>query len=186
MGYFANLYLVESDATKDSVTVETSVYGEGVGEKIYFSWGAGQRAGNVYAYAQDTLYSNTLLNLLDGYPLREIYRNPESFLLEAAFTPNHRDDPVLYHIVLPEHYVPRADREPLDQPGDPFVHVHQNRVVVTYPVIGSARVRFHVARLRENESLDDYDENKILKPIESRPVKIEFELNLGIFKVKFS
>lgn len=186
MGYFANLYTVETTAHEDYVEVETSVYGGEAGERMYFSWGAGHRPGNLYSYAHGTLFSSKPLNLLPGYPLVERYTDTDSFLLEAAFTPMHRDDPVLLHVILPENYVPGRDRSPLIQPCDPFVHIHQGRMVITYPASGAVTLRFWVNRIREDESLSDYDENKVLTPVAARSIKPEFEINLGVFKVKFS
>jgi hypothetical protein len=186
MGYFANLYTVEATANEDYVEVETAVYGGGAGERMYFSWGAGQRAGNLYPYAHGTLFSSEPLNLLPGYPLIEHYPDVDNFLLEASFTPRHQDDPVLLHILLPEKYVPRRDRSPLSQPCDPFVHIHQGRMVITYPAVGTVTTRFWVNRMQEDESLSDYDETKILKPIKEDSLRTEFEINLGVFKVKFS
>lgn len=72
------------------------------------------------------------------------------------------------------------------QPCDPFVHIYQGRMVITYPASGTVAAIFWVDRMREGESLTDYDENKILTPVAARSVKPEFEINLGIFKVKFS
>jgi hypothetical protein len=123
MGYFANLYIVETLADKDSVTIETSIYGGEIEPKAYFSWGPGHRSENLYSYAHETIFSDSKLNLLPGYPMREQVGDPDRFLLEAQFTPLNKDYPVLYHFILPEDFVPLRNAT-IIQPTNPSVYIH--------------------------------------------------------------
>ena len=70
MGYFAHLYLVETTSDSAGVEVATSVFSSDVGQRVFFSWTPGQRATGLYEYADGTLFSDTRLPLLAGYPVR--------------------------------------------------------------------------------------------------------------------
>jgi hypothetical protein len=187
MGYFGHLYLVEVNAHGDAIEVATSVLGAEIGQTPYFCWGVGDRPPGLHAYAENTAFSDRPLRPLPGYPLVEKYGPDESrILLEASFTPKHADDPVLFHFLLPDRFVPRRDQAPLIQPTPPFVCVVENRLTATYPVVGAAEIRFWIARLEAEDSLENYDVAQILHPAEKRATKVELEFNLGIFKVKLA
>jgi len=189
LGYFANLYVVEASANPTGVELTTSIFGAPIGERAYFSWGPGERPIGLKQYAQGTLFCDAALKLLRGYPRRERHgeregEDPDRCLIEAAFAPRNADDPVLFHFVLPDRFIPRRDLEPLVQPRPPFVFRSGERIVATYPVAGSGEIRFWISRLRPREALTDYDLTKVLHPYEQRAVKAEFEFNLGFFKIK--
>lgn len=191
MGYFGYVYLVDAIASPPGVQVSTSVLGADMDSPAYFSWGTGARPPGLHEYARGTLFSDKTLRLLPGYPVVEQSGQGGSdsdgrCLIEASFSPRHGDDPVLFHFLLPERFVPRRTAQPLEQPCRPFVSTLGERIVATYPVIGPAVVRFWIARLETRELMQDYDLTKILHPDEQRTTRAEFEFNLGIFKVKIA
>lgn len=185
MGYFANLYVAELTAKPDDVETRTLIYGREIGGRAYFSVGEGERPPGLHSYANGTVFSDVELRLLPGYPL--IQRegdDSETCLFEANFTPRQGDDPVMFHFLLPERFIPRRDKKPLDQPTIPFVSRVGDRLSATYPVIGPGTFRFWVEQLRTARSLDEYDLQKLFHPDEVRSVKWGFEFNLGFFKAK--
>jgi hypothetical protein len=185
MGYFANLYVVEAEATGTTVQLRTLIYGKDIGPNAYFCWGPGERPSGLHPYAGGTVLCDAQLRLLPAYPLIETCEDLDRCLLEATFRPRHDDDPVLFHFVLPKGFIPRRDMKPLDQPIRPFIDSVDERIIVTYPVIGPATIRFWVTRLEKHESIGDYEPHKLLHPDEERPPKIGFEFNLGVFKLKY-
>ena len=124
-----------------------------------------------------------------GYP-RDEWKDLAAggFPITASFTPKRPGDPVLFHFVLPNRFVPRGNTEPLVQPCSPFIGVTGERLSVTYPVSGAttAEVRFFVEQMRVGETFEDYNLDKVLHPDPRRGVRCEFELNLGLFKVKLA
>ena len=191
MGFFANLYLVEAEADSSGGIVTTSVFGAESAPLVYFSWVQGVRDEHLYPYGDGTVFSNAKLDLLPGYPVRERFgesenNDPNRFLLEASFQPRAAADPVLFHLVLPPRFVPQPDQEPFDQPSKPFAYSRGDRLVVTYPTVGGGAIRYWVRRLPAGESFDSYDLNRAFTRAEQRPARFEFELNLGICKLKVS
>jgi len=184
MGYFANLYLVEVSTAGDLANVSTMIYGRGIGARAYFSWGPGDRPEGLHPYGHGTLFCDIQLTLLKGYPLIERYPASEPFLLDASFTPRENSDPVVFHIILNESYVPMRNRNPFIQPSQPCAYRQQERIIITYPVVGSAGIRFWISRIKDNESLDDYDLTKIVQPEVRDPGKFKFKFNLGVFGVE--
>lgn len=183
MGFFANLYLIEIFTLQDSAIVETTIYGGHIEPKAYFSWGPAERPGGLQSYAHETLFSDTKLERLPGYPMREQYPAKEPFLLDASFNPRELNDPVVFHLVLHERYVPMRNNTPFIQPTDPSVYKASEKIIITYPVIGSSNIRFWVTAMREGESLDDYDMSRIMIPEKVGPDKTIFGFNGGIFKI---
>jgi hypothetical protein len=187
MGYFANLYVIDITATSELIEYETSIYGADIEPRAYFTWGRGERPAGLFSYAHDTIFSDQELKLMPGYPLRERQAGePERLRVEASFNPRAHDDPVLFHILLPERFVPRRDLDTLVQPGKPYIDVQQDRVIVTYPVVGPGEVRFSASQLEPGDSLNNFDLVKVLEPEERNPLKAEVEFNLGVFKLKLS
>jgi hypothetical protein len=92
MGYFANLYLIEIFTRQNSAIVETTIYGGHIEPRAYFSWGPGERTEGLQSYAHETLFSDTQLGKLPGYPMQEQYPADEPFLLDASF--NERSDSI--------------------------------------------------------------------------------------------
>lgn len=185
MGFFANLYIVEADATDRAVKARTTIYGSEIGPVAYFCWGPGERPPGLHAYAGGTVQCDAELKPLPGYPLIEtVGTTPDEALIEANFRPRHGDDPVLFHFVLPERFIPRRNLKPLDQPMRPFVYASGERIVATYPVVGQATIRFRITGLRDSESIADYEHEKLLHPEEERSVKVGVEFNFGVFKIK--
>jgi hypothetical protein len=185
MGYFANLYIVEIEATDAAIRTKTTIYSSEIGPFAYFCWGPGDRPAGLHSYAGGTIQCDAELKLLPGYPLVEtLGSDPDRALIEANFRPKHGDDPVLFHFLLPERFIPRRDMKPLDQPLRPFVYTAGERIIATYPVEGQTTIRFWITRLRNNESLADYAHEKLLHPDEKRSVKVSAEVNFGVLKVK--
>jgi len=188
MGYFGHLYLVEVNDHGSAINVTTSVLGADIyNGTAYFCWGAGDRPEGLLPYGEGTVFSDQALQLLPGYPLVESYGQAESrVLLEATFNPKHSDDPVLFHFLLPDRFVPRRNEDPLAQPSPPFVCRSKNRLTATYPVVGPAEIRFWIVRMDAEDSLDNYDLAQVLHPAEKRATKVELEFNFGIFKLKLA
>jgi hypothetical protein len=187
MGYFANLYVIDASADEDGVTLSTNVFGSEIAPRAYFSWGVGQRPPGMNEYADGTIFADSPLRLLPGYPLIEACRaDPDHCLLEASFAPPANDDPVLFHVMLPLRFVPARVREPFTQPATPFLMRLGDRLIATYPAIGPAELRFWISRLPATDSLDSYDLANLFHPEARQAVKAEFEFNLGFFKVKVS
>ena len=189
MGYFANLYVVEVSASANRIEMSTCVFGAAIG-RAYFCWGGGTQPRDLHAYARNTIFCDTPLQLLPGYPRVQDCEDPRGehgrCLIEASFQPRHGDDPVLFHFLLPTRFLPRRDLQPLVQPQPPFISLHENRLAATYPVVGRAEFRFKASRLNSNESFNDYDMAKILHPEGKTVVKAEVEFNFGVFKIKLA
>jgi hypothetical protein len=117
MGHFANLYVVDATADATGVKISTSVLGAEVGPKAYFSWGSAERPEGLHQYARGTIFSDTKLALLPGYPKTErCGEDADRCLIEADFMPRVREDSVLFHFLLPERFVPRRARPPTYYP----------------------------------------------------------------------
>ena len=186
MGFFSSAYVIEGDTLDGGVVFSVSAYaGDG---PTLFSWGPGERAGGLESLARGTLFCAAPLRPLPGYPRvdRRASESSEDGLhyVEESFFPYHRDEPVLFHIVLPPGYVLRPDREPFTLAPDANIAQHDDRLIVTWPRVGGADLRFWIARLRPNESFEDYDIGRLLKVPAGRWPKLTFELNLGLVKVK--
>lgn len=191
MGYFANLYLIEARATVDEIEVSTSVFGAEIGPVAYFSWGVGHRPAGMNEYAGGSIFSDARLTLLPSYPRIERYSQNKGddsnrYLIEADFTPLHHDDPVLFHFLLPERFVPRQDLMPVIQPRAPFINILGKRVSITYPVTGHAECRLWISRLKPDESLDNFEWTRMLHPEAEKRGRVEVEFNFGVFKIKFA
>jgi hypothetical protein len=186
MGYFANLYVVEASASENAIEIETSIYAGVMNPMAYFSWRPGVRTGRLRQYANGTLFSDSKLRRLPGYPMKQRIEESDLFLLEAGFAPMYEEAPVLFHIILPEFFIPRRDYTPFIQPCDPFAYINESRFVITYPAKGATEIRFWASRIRESESLSDFDITKVLKPEVKDSINVKFEINLGFFKVEIS
>jgi hypothetical protein len=187
MGFFSSAYIVEGKASGDAVTFSVSAY-RADGPTL-FSWGTGDRAAGLVPLAGGTLFCATPLQPLPGYPRVDRRAGAEAsepgfHYVEESFFPYHRDDPVLFHIVLPPGYVLRPDREPFTLSRDAHIAQRGDQLVVTWPRVGGADLRFWIARLGAKESLADYDLGRLLTAPSGPPPKVSFELNLGIVKVK--
>jgi hypothetical protein len=193
MGFFGYLYLIEAEQLSDkSINIRTTILEGGSGTIPYFSWAPGAREDKLHAYANESIYSNTELHPLEGYPIDEIQeagaRNPiapDSYMIEASFAPNRQGTGVVLHVTLPNRYLPRANLSPLIQPDPPFVKLIEERIILTWPNKGTIDVRFCLSPISPNDNLNDYDISKILLPDPERPVNFGMEINLGIMKFKF-
>lgn len=190
MGYFAYAYIVEGAEDDSGISMTRSIYRAHLSQRALFSWDRGDRPPGMKAYADGTLFCSEHLELLPGYPLRQSYRadeggSPDEMLLEEGFVPEFDEEPVLYHLMLPPHFVPRPDRAPLQQPGTPSVLQDGGRLIISYAVQGGADIRFRIARLRDHDRFENYDLSHILKAPSSRAAKVSFEVNLGVVKLAF-
>nr|MDH4458037.1 hypothetical protein [Nevskia sp.] len=139
----------------------------------------------LYSYAKGTVYSDADLELLPGYPFdEELGTDPDTALIETDFRPKRNDDPVLIHFVLPQHFIPRRDLKPLEQPIRPFVDATGESIVATYAVTGPVVIRFWISQLQRGKSISDYDHQKLLHPDEEKETKLSVEFNFGVFKLK--
>jgi hypothetical protein len=191
MGYFANLYLVDASIKGATIEVEESVFGGEVGNGVYFSWAKGERPDGMFPYAHGTMFSDKPLELLRGYPVKEVIKSeegngpPQEFLLEAQFTPFDRTAPVVFHVLLPQHYVPLKTRTPFTQPCEPSVLLWDDRIVATFPAEGPATLRFWVGLRQTADPLNTYDLPNMFHPEPRRHIKTEFEVSIPFFKWKF-
>ena len=191
MGYFANLYIIEAyEINKNEIKIITSIYEGDSGKIPYFSWIQSEKSNLCYSYANNTIYCNMRLNLLEGYPVSErqilgSMTEYSSILINAQFTPKKHKSPTVCHILLPEGYLPRRDLKPLLQPNTPFVNIINNRVILTWPIEGAFHIEFCIVPLSKDDVLNDYDRSKILRISDEFSRKFGVEFNLGIIKFKF-
>jgi hypothetical protein len=190
MGYFTTAYIVDAKDEGDSIALHLRAYQThlGHGDKAYFTWGEGHRLEGLRHFADGTLLCDRDLELLPGYPRTEHvsprHGDPSLFLFEQSFYPGALNEPVLFHILLPERFTPRANDEPFEQPVTPFVALRDGRLMVAYPTLGGGSIRMWLSRIRKGESLQDFDLTQILRRRETGQLKVAFEVNLGILKVK--
>jgi len=140
----------------------------------------------MHVYANGTLFSSDELELLPGYPLRRTIGREEgvdSLLIEEGFMPPDQGTPVLFHLLLPDRYVPWPNREPLQQPSQPNVLLLGDRLLISYAAPVAGDIRFWIERLQTNERMTDFDLTRILKAPSSSIVKASVELNFGIIKI---
>lgn len=183
MGYFANLYLIEVSKNGNLTEVKTTIYGGNIGGRAYFSWGEGDRPPNqLHGFAGNTIFTDTQLIQFNGYPLEEKYESSKPFLLDASFMPQDPNDPVVFHLIL-NNYIPMRNSTPFQQPSEPSIYKRENQLIITYPVVGKADLRFWVTQVKEGTSLDDFDITKLVQPEKARSGKFSFKFNLGIFEI---
>jgi len=190
MGYFSYAYVVEGFADDDGVNQSTSIYAEHLDHPVFFSWGEGDRAPGLHSYANGTLFSDTKLTQAPGYPRTQRLgdragESPDLVLIEENFTPRDANEPVLFHFVLPPHFVPRPDLSPLVTPSIPSVIRRGDALTATFVAKGGGDVRFWLSRLTNQTSFDDYDLYRIFNAPATKNANVTFELNLGIVKVAF-
>ncbi len=189
MGYFANLYTVQVEENKKGIQTELRVYGKGLQDgAAYVCWGDGVRQPNnkLHEYADGTVVCDAELKLLTGYPYLEQSEDPHQCILEATFNPMHKDDAVLMHFMLPKRFIPRKDLKPLVQPVSPYIFSHKERLCIVYPCKGPTTVQFAISKIKEHESLKDFQTERLLHPDEVRAAKVELEINFIIFKFKIT
>jgi hypothetical protein len=158
--------------------------------RSYFSWGPGERRPGLYSYAGGTIVCNKELELLPGnYPLIERYDASEQFELEMGFNPRHKDDGVVFHVILHERYRP-VRTGVFIQPQPPSAYKDEDKIVLTYPTNGRTEIKFNVSPLREGESLSDFDVSRLVTPEEKQEKEIELGVNAwflsGKWKRKYS
>ena len=194
MGYFSYLYLIEADKLNEEyLNIQTTIFQGGSGDVPYFSWIPGTRKHQLQAYANGTIYSNTHLYPIEGYPVKEAQRVGsrnsavlDSYVIEANFVPNRQDAGTVLQVILPNGYLPRKDVSPLVQPAPPFVNLLRNRIVLTWPSESGIDVRFCITPLPPNDNFSNYDLSKILVlGARKKPLKFGVEINLGVLKFKF-
>lgn len=188
MGFFSYAYIVDGQTIKDGVKFVVSAYQSD--EVAYFSWGRGDRPKDMRPIAGETLFCSHRLALLPGYPRVDIRREKDfekgRFLaLEESFFPRQADAPVLFHIALPPGYVVRRDREPFTLTQSSNVALVGDRLVITTPARGGVDLRFSIAPLTAGEKFSDYELHKLLTKPEVKEQKLGWEVNLGVFKLKF-
>jgi hypothetical protein len=107
-----------------------------------------------------------------------------SFYIEESFFAQQRGEPVLFHVVLPPRFVIRPDRTPFTLTKDANISTAGDRLFFTLPAVGGADLRFWIARMADGGSFDDYELDRLLCVPETKPLKVGFELNFGIAKLK--
>jgi hypothetical protein len=190
MGFFAHLYVVEMTAGADTAEAVTTIYSGDIGQKAYFSWLRGDRADQLIPYAGSTIFADRELTILPGYPVRQTIAYAggpgvrDQFYFDASFHPPNQQEPVLFHLLFPPHFVPMRQREPFRQPSEPAVDLQNNRLIATYAVTGPTTLSYWVGNRNERDELSTYDVSTLFAPVAKEPWKMEFELNLWILKWK--
>lgn len=194
MGLFANLYLIESEQIKDNeIEIKTTIYsGETGNPPFFFSWIRGNSDNFLHGYANNTIFCDTTLRPLNGYPVYEIQRlgektgyNSPSILFEAQYTPELNKWATVYHIILPKNFIPRRDLKPIEQPQHPYVKISNNKLILTWPAMKPCNIRFTATPLRDNESINDFNFSEILSVDKKENARLGIELNFGIIKFRF-
>jgi len=190
MGYFSYAYVVEGSADDEGVNLRTSLYAEHLdsGKPVFFSWADGTRSRGLRSYAHGTLYSETKLSQRPGYPRTEHLGNGpgetrDLVLIEENFTPSGESEPVLFHFVLPPHFIPRPDMTPLVTPSPPSIIRRGDLLTATFVARGGGDVRFWISRLAKGVTFEDYDLDRVFKAPPTKNAKVTFELNLGVIKI---
>jgi hypothetical protein len=183
MGFFSYAYIIEGEVDKNGVAF--SVSGYSCGGPLLFSWGAGVRAPGLESLADGTLFCEEHLTPLRGYPRLDQRKDDDNSLyIEESFFPPNRNEPVLFHVLLPRRFVLMPDRKPFTLSIDANIALKDDRLFFTWPTVGGADLRFWIKQLTEKEQLTDYDLKRLLSPTVGRSPKVSFELNLGVAKVK--
>jgi hypothetical protein len=183
MGFFCYAYIIEGEVNHDGVSLSVSAYS--CGGPLLFSWGQGVRAPGLEPLAHGTLFCEEHLKPLPGYPRLDQRQDPENSLyIEESFFPPRREEPVLFHVLLPRRYVLMPDRKPFTLSSEANIALKDNRLFFTWPTVGGADLRFWIKQLADNEVFADYDLGQLLKPSVERSPKLSFELNFGIAKLK--
>ena len=188
MGFFTYAYILDASEDGAGLHLSRSIYTSRLrpAGRSLFSWDVGERPPGMHAYANGTLFSSDALELLPGYPLMRTISSDEgtdSLLIEEGFLPSDQSAPVLFHLLLPERYVPRPNREPLQQPSQPNVLLLGDRLLISYASPVAGEIRFWIEKLQNNERMTDFDLTRILKAPSSSVVKASVELNFGIIKI---
>lgn len=188
MGFFSYAYIVDGQAIAGGVKFVVSAYESG--DMAYFSWGRGDRPKDMQPIAGDTLYCSHRLELLPGYPRVDIRENKDFYegrflAFEESFFPRQPDAPVLFHVALPTRYVVRRGREPFTLTQSSNIALIGDRLVITTPARGGVDLRFSIAPLADDERFSDYELHKLLTRPDVTQQKLGWEVNLGVFKLKF-
>ena len=181
MGYFTNLYTVETSEYTGRLVTTTNVYGLHGPRKAYFAWMPGRLSQEMYGYANNTIFCDKQLKLLPGYPCVEDPINPDC-IVEAGFTPDYLDAPVICHFVLPPHFVPEKDWQYRIQPALANVKVVGPCVVATFGMKGVFAIRFKIRCLQPGEKLEHFIIPTLFDANKDAKTKMGVELNLGIAK----
>ena len=183
MGFFSYAYVIEGEVDQNGVSLSVSAYS--CGGPLLFSWGPGVRAQELESLADGTLFCEKRLTPLRGYPRLDQRQDTDNALyVEENFFPPHRDEPVLFHVLLPRRFVLMPNRKPFTLSSEANIALKNDRIFFTLPTVGGADLRFWIKQLPANESLADYDLSHLLSPLVGRTPKLSFELNLGLAKIK--
>ncbi len=186
MGFFTNLVTVELDATDQSVEATRNIYRTPPGSEDtpYFCWGEGERAPGLYQYASGTIHCDTQLELMPGFPMTQTL--PIDWpVIDESFRPISESDAVVFHFVLPQGYIPVNEFNRIAQPLPPDIHTINDRLLVTYPVVGNGAIMFPIRALQDSEDIADFETRKFLHPEERRSLNMKVELNFGFVKFAF-
>lgn len=192
MGYFGCAYVVEGSADEAGVALTTTVFsasGLASGRALFF-WSEGERPPGLFPYAGGSLFCTERLRVLPGYPVTERRGNADGeradlVRIEEDFHPQAPDEPVIFHFVLPDRFVPCPHLTPLVTPSRPSVIRRGDHLTATFVATGSADVRFWIQRLGDGVSLDDYNLTRLFDKPSVSSAKASIEINLGILKFSF-
>jgi hypothetical protein len=183
MGFFSYAYVIEGEVNPGGVALSISAYS--CGGPLLFSWGPGVRAQELQSLAGGTLFCEERVTPIRGYPrLDQRLDTDNELYVEESFFPPHRDEPVLFHVLLPRRFVLMPDRRPFTLSSEANIALKDDRLFFTLPTVGGADLRFWIKELQANEDFADYDLGRLLTPLVERSPKLSFELNLGVAKLK--
>jgi hypothetical protein len=193
MGYFGLAHVVEGTSDADGVVLTTTVYSAAEFEegKALFFWGKGKRPEGLFPYARNTLFCTQELQRLKGYPVEERCgsgpgENADLVLVKNDFTSKDPADPIIFHYVLPERFVPCPDRKPLKTPSQPSIKILDDRfLTATFVATGHADVEFWMRRLEPTDAFDQYNLANLFDKPADDAANVRVEVNLGVLKFSF-
>jgi len=187
VGFFSYAYVIEG--TEQDTEIQLSITAFKTGGPALFSWGPGTRPSGLTSVADGTLYCAEPLEPLRGYPRIDVRSDTsgerlDELQIEESFFAHSREEPVLFHVILPPRFVIQPNRLPFTLKPEANISIRDDRLFFTWPTVGGGDLRFWIARLAERDSFDTFDLGRLLvAPVNSKP-KLAFELNFGIAKIK--
>ena len=106
-------------------------------------------------------------------------------LIEEDFRAQSENEPVIFHFLLPSHFVACRDRQPLVTPSRPSIIARGEQLSVTFVATGAPDVRFWIRRLDQTERLADFELARLFDEPMERTAKATLEINLGVVKFSF-
>lgn len=115
MGFFSYVYIIEGRRRNSGIDLSISAYS--MSGPTLFSWGRGSRPEGMTSLADGTLFCAEHAEPLRGYPRIDSREDVDAdegrlYYIEESFFARDRNEPVLFHVLLPNRFVIRRDRTP--------------------------------------------------------------------------